>query len=64
MITTYKRILGLMLPMGVESTVRSDPGGTYRFFFNNTNHGKTFHMGEEKVPLLPFEMKIRTQTGE
>ncbi|MGM9607151.1 MAG: beta-galactosidase [Oscillospiraceae bacterium] len=53
-----------LLPLGVESTVRSGPGGTYRFFFNNTNDGKSFHMGEEKVALLPFEMKIRTQTGE
>ena len=53
-----------LLPFGVESTVRSGPGGTYRFFFNNTNHGKTFHMGEEKLSLLPFEMKIYTQSGE
>lgn len=53
-----------LLPTGVESTVRTGPGGTYRFFFNNTNHGKSFHMGEEKISLLPFEMKIRNQTGK
>jgi len=50
-----------VLPQGVEVTTRSGKGGTYQFFFNNTHHGVNFQLGDEKVHLRSFEMKIRTE---
>ena len=52
------------LPEGVEVTTRSGEGGTYRFFFNNTLHGRCFALDGEKVSLRPMEMKIRTGGGQ
>lgn len=51
------------MPRGVESTVRSGKGGTYRFFFNNTMDGKVVKLGDEKVFLSPLEVKILTGDG-
>lgn len=51
------------LPQGVESTVRSGPGGTYRFFFNNTMEGKFIKSDGKKIPLNPLEVKIQTLDG-
>lgn len=51
------------LPQGVESTVRSGKGGTYRFFFNNTMHGKTLKFNEGKVYLDPLEVKVLSGDG-
>ncbi|MGM9538054.1 MAG: beta-galactosidase [Candidatus Onthomonas sp.] len=52
------------LPQGVEVTSRTGPGGSYRFLFNNTLHGKHFPMEGEQVVLGPLEVKIQTETGE
>ncbi len=52
------------LPQGVEVTTRSGEGGTYRFFFNDTLHGKTFPVDGQMVSLRPMEMKIQGEGGE
>ena len=51
------------LPHGIESTVRSGDGGTYRFFFNNTMQGQCVFLNGERVHFAPLEMKIRTGDG-
>ena len=49
------------LPQGVEVTTRSGEGGTYQFFFNNTQHGHDFCFQGDRIHLRPLEMKIRTE---
>ena len=53
-----------LLPEGIESTVRSGPGGSYRFFFNNTLQGKSFYVEGRKIWMQAMEVKIRKDTGE
>ena len=47
------------LPMGVEVTERSGPGGSYRFIFNNTPSEKSFSLDGEWFAMKPFEMTIQ-----
>lgn len=51
------------MPQGVEVTVRSGPGGSYRFLFNNTMDGKFVKVGRKKVFLNPLEVKIQAADG-
>ena len=52
------------LPVGVEVTTRTGPGGAYRFFFNNTLREQSFPLDGARVSLAPMEMKIRTDDGQ
>ena len=51
------------LPHAVERTMRTGPGGTYQFFFNNSIHGQNIDVDGQKLHMQPFEMKILTQQG-
>ena len=51
------------LPRGVEVTMRSGEGGTYRFFFNNTLRGQDFQFEGQWIHLQPLEMRIQTESG-
>lgn len=65
MLTVFQEqgISVVRLPRAVERTVRTGPGGTYQFFFNNSFHGQNIGVDGQKLHLQPFEMKIRTQQG-
>lgn len=49
------------LPQGVEVTTRTGPGGSYRFFFNNTLQSQHFQLDGEQVTLQPLEVKIQME---
>lgn len=51
------------LPHAVERTMRTGPGGTYQFFFNNSIHGQNIDVDGQKLHMQPFEMKILTRQG-
>lgn len=53
----------IRLPRGVEATSRVGRDGTFRFFFNNTNHGQSLRLDGQKYHLQPFEVKIRAPEG-
>ncbi len=53
-----------MLPVGVEVTERTGPGGSYRFIFNNTLHGQSFPMNGQTVTLGAMEVLIQTGDGQ
>ncbi len=52
------------LPQGVEVTTRTGPGGTYRFFFNNTRQCHRFLLADTVVALAPLQVKIQTGEGQ
>lgn len=52
------------LPPKVEVTTRTGPGGSYRFFFNNSLQGQHFQLEGKKLSLGPLEVKIQTEEGD
>ena len=46
------------LPPRVEMTTRTAANAQYRFLFNNSDQPQQFCLGDERIALAPFEMKI------